>query len=133
MHLLTAAAMLVLVASITGCKSSRVWANKDKDDREERREERREEQRDDRMDDRMDDYRPAPPPPARSYSTVPLIITPTPGFVMKQTPEGRYYHRSPQGLLYWKGANNRFCLDRMYLSRVSYSRWEYEEWRRYSM
>lgn len=139
MPLLTAAGILLLAATITSCKSSRVWANKNKESKEERqeaREERREERQDNRYDDnRYEDYRPAPavPAPSRSYASVPLVITPSPGFVMKQTPDGRYYHKTAQGLLYWKGSNNRFCLDKMYLSRVSYSNWEYDEWRRYNM
>lgn len=133
MHLLTAAGILLLALSFTSCKTSRVWANKDKESKEERQE-AREERREERQDERYDDYRPAPPPsPSRTYSSVPLVITPTPGFTMKQTPDGRYYHKTPQGYLYWKGANNRFCLDRMYLSRISYSNWEYDEWRRYNM
>lgn len=133
MHLLTAAGILLLALSFTSCKTSRVWANKDKESKEERQE-AREERREERQDERYDDYRPAPPPsPSRTYAAVPLVITPTPGFTMKQTPDGRYYHKTPQGYLYWKGANNRFCLDRMYLSRISYSNWEYDEWRRYNM
>ena len=37
------------------------------------------------------------PPPPRYYNSVSLIITPTPGFIMNQNPDGRYYHRNPQG------------------------------------
>jgi hypothetical protein len=51
---------------------------------------------------------------------------------MNRYPDGRYYHRSAQGLLYWKGYDNRFFLDRNYLRRVSFSKWEYDEWKRYS-
>ena len=51
---------------------------------------------------------------------------------MSQYPDGRFFHRSAQGLLYWKGYDNRFYLDRNYVNRVSYSKWEYKEWKRYS-
>lgn len=135
MHLLFAAGLLLMAAAFTGCKTSRVWANKNKDSQEERRE-AREDRREERQDDRYDDYRsyrPSPPPsPSRPSLSVPLVITPSPGFIMKQTSDGRYYHKTAQGLLYWKGSDNRFCLDRMYLSRVGYTNREYEEWRRYN-
>ena len=72
------------------------------------------------------------PPPSRSYYATSLVISPTPGFTMKQNPNGRYYHISQQGYTYWKGYDNRFYLDRSYLNRVSYSKWEYKEWKKYS-
>jgi hypothetical protein len=75
---------------------------------------------------------PTAPSPARYYkSTVSLIISPQPGFRMNESAKGRYFHRTPQGLLYWKGHDNRFYLDRSYLNRVHYSKWEYKEWKRY--
>lgn len=106
--------MAVLSAALifTSCKPSRVYATNEKQPRQ------------------RTYSNPAPPP--RYYNSVALIISPTPGFVMKQNPDGRYYHRSPQGYMYWKGFDNRFYLDRSYLSRVSYSKWEYSEWKRYS-
>jgi hypothetical protein len=122
-------AVAVLVAAIlfSSCKPSRVWATKKKDKDKDKRE-----------------YaeappppvysRPAPvaaPPPQRYYNNVPLIIAPTPGFVMKQTNDGRYFHRTGNGYLYWKGYDNRFYLDNYHLSRVSYSRYEYDEWKRF--
>jgi hypothetical protein len=73
-----------------------------------------------------------------SYSTAPrsrtyvsLIITPFPGFTMNHDPDGRYYHRSPQGFIYWKGYDNRFFLDKKHVSRVNYNKWEYNEWKRW--
>jgi|SRR5712671_6253859 len=74
--------------------------------------------------------------PGRSYSSsrapyVSLIITPSPGFTMSSYPDGRYYHRSPQGYMYWKGNDNRFFLDKRYLNKVNYNKWEYNEWRRW--
>src|SRR5688572_7733642 len=111
----------------TSCQPSKVWAtkkkNKDMDDDREYRD----------RDYREPDYRPAPPPPTtRYYHSTPLIISPTPGFVMKPGPNGRFYHRSPSGMIYWKGYDNRFYLDPADLDRVRYDRYEYEEWRRYS-
>ncbi len=115
-QLLTAALIIFLAATITGCKTSRVWETKDNEDRTVR-----------------NTPAPAPrhynPPATRSFS---LIISPSPGFVMNRYADGRYYHRSQNGLLFWKGYDNRFYLDKSYLHRVSYSRWEYDEWKKYS-
>ncbi len=102
---------IVLTASLllTSCGPSRVWTTKERSHRS-----------------------PEPLPPPRHYASVSLIVSPSPGFRMSQYPDGRYYHRSPQGFLYWKGYDNRFYLDRSYLNRISYSKWEYKEWKRYS-
>jgi hypothetical protein len=109
--LLSTVAALSAAFVFTSCGPSRVYATKEKEKT----------------------YRnPAPPPSPRYYNSVSLIISPTPGFVMKQNPDGRYYHRSQQGYTYWKGYDNRFYLDRSYLSRVSYNKWEYNDWKRYS-
>jgi hypothetical protein len=110
----------------SSCHPSRVWATKKKDKKEYR------DEREDRYDRYDYGYTPPPPPPPPRYPSVSLIISPTPGFVMKQGPNGRFYHRSVQGFLYWKGYDNRFYLDAADLGRVSYSRWEYDEWRRYN-
>jgi hypothetical protein len=67
----------------------------------------------------------------QSLTHVSLIITPSPGFTMNSYPDGRYYHRSPQGFMYWKGNDNRFFLDKKYVSRVNYNKWEYNEWKRW--
>ena len=106
--ILPAVVMVTATFIFAGCQPSRVWATKEKTQRV-----------------------PEPPPP-RYYNPVSLIISPTPGFTMNRYPDGRYYHRGPQGFLYWKGYDNRFYLDKSYISRVSYSKWEYEEWKRYS-
>ncbi|HEX4877125.1 MAG TPA: hypothetical protein VFV31_10670 [Chitinophagaceae bacterium] len=109
--ILTLTALVVFAITITGCKSSRVWETKEKSERTSRRSES--------------------PPPAPYYNRTALIISPSPGFTMNRFHDGRYFHRSPAGLLYWKGYDNRFFLDGSYLGRVSYSRWEYDEWRRF--
>lgn len=104
-------------ALFTSCKPSRVWATKDKKEKY----------------DREERYDPPPPPsPPRSYVSVALVITPSPGFVMNRFPDGRYYHRSPQGILYWKSYDDHFYMDRSYLHKVRYSKWDYDQWRRYS-
>ncbi len=74
-------------------------------------------------------YPPPPPPPVRA--NVSLIISPFPGIVISAHPDGRYYYRSPQGYMYWRGYDNRYYLDRQYLGRFNYDRREYNEWRRY--
>lgn len=109
--ILFSAAIISLAFVFSSCKPSRVWATKEKEDKRYRSNE--------------------PVTPARYYNTVSLILQPTPGFVMKQNPNGKYYHRSQQGFTYWKGYDNRFYLDKSYLNRVSYSKWEYNEWKRY--
>ncbi|MCX6317049.1 MAG: hypothetical protein NTW29_07150 [Bacteroidetes bacterium] len=116
--ILSATAVVMLLVTFTSCKSSRVWATKKKEPKEYREPE-------------TTYRRPAPPPPPR-YSYVSLIITPTPGFVMRQNNSGKFYHKTEQGFLYWKGHDNRFYLDRSHLGRVNYNKWEYDEWKRYS-
>ncbi|MGQ0737910.1 MAG: hypothetical protein ACT4OJ_02515 [Bacteroidota bacterium] len=117
--ILPVAAVIATSFVFTSCQPSRVWANKKKKENKEYRE--------------PEVYRqPAPAPPPRYYASSALIISPSPGFVMKQHPSGRFYHRSSRGYLYWKGYDNRFYIDQSYLSSISYSRWEYDEWRRYS-
>ncbi len=117
----TLAAAISAATLFTSCHPSRVWATKKKDKDRDRDEYR----------DRYAYERPASPPPSNAYyNRVALIVTPYPGFVMRQSPEGRFYHRNQQGYLYWKGYDNRFYLDSRDIRRVSYSRGEYEEWRR---
>jgi hypothetical protein len=124
--ILSAAAVMAAALVFTSCQPSRVWATKKKDkDRDHSYRDYRE----------PDEYRyktPPPPPPRRTYASASLIITPTPGFVMRQHPNGGYYHQSPRGFMYWKGYDNRFYLDRDDLRKVSFTRWEYDEWKRYS-
>jgi hypothetical protein len=71
-------------------------------------------------------------PPSRVRASFSLIISPTPGFVMSRHRDGRYYYRSPQGYIYWKGYDDRFYLDRSYLNRVHYNQREYNDWKRYN-
>jgi hypothetical protein len=75
-------------------------------------------------------YSKSSPRSSRSYYS--LIVSPSPGFTMNRNTDGRFYHRSPQGYLYWQGNDNRFYLDRKFLNKVSYSKWEYNDWKRYN-
>lgn len=116
--ILSVIAVLTLAITFTSCKPSRVWATKEKEPK--------------RYSEPETYRRPEPPPPPRYASYVSLIITPSPGFVMKQNPNGRFYHRTHDGYLYWKGYDNRFYIDRSYLGRISYDKWEYSQWKKYS-
>lgn len=113
--------LLATVLVFTSCKPSRVWANKKK--------EKKEYSQPEKYDSRYET--PPPPRPVSYASYTSLIITPYPGFVMKQNPDGKFYHRTAQGYLYWKGYDNRFYLDSYYLGKVRYSSREYDEWKRY--
>jgi hypothetical protein len=71
---------------------------------------------------------------AKAPTTLPyvsLIITPSAGFIMNHDPDGRYYHRSQQGFVYWKGYKDHFYLDKEYLKQVNYNKREYNEWKRW--
>jgi len=70
-------------------------------------------------------------PPAYSHARVTLILTPRPGFTMNRNPDGRFYHRSPQGFVYWQGYDNRFYLDKAQIRKVRYNNREYNEWKRF--
>lgn len=113
MQLLSAIFILSATVIFTSCKSSRVWETRDKVKKE-----------------KPVRHNPTQPPP-RYYSAISLIISPTPGFVMNRYSDGRYYHRSPQGLLYWKGYDNRFFLDKASIHKANYNQYEYEQWKRY--
>ncbi len=66
----------------------------------------------------------------RYHSSFSLIISPRPGFVMNRYSDGRYYYRSPEGYMYWRGYDNRFYLDRSHIGRAHYSHREYNDWQR---
>jgi hypothetical protein len=68
--------------------------------------------------------------PRRSSASLSLIIG-SPGIYATRYPDGRYYYRSPEGYMYWRGYDNRYYLDRSYLNRGYYDRREYNEWNRY--
>lgn len=71
-------------------------------------------------------------PPRTHYDTkVSLILSPKPGFTMSRNPDGRFFHRSPQGFVYWQGFDNRFYLEKAQVRKVRYSNYEYREWKRF--
>lgn len=73
-----------------------------------------------------------PEPPRAHYNTrVALIISPSPGFTMSRNPDGRFFHRTPDGFVYWQGYDNRFYLDKAQVRKVRYSNWEYREWKQF--
>jgi hypothetical protein len=76
------------------------------------------------------DYRSYPPPPPRT--SVSLILNAGPGIVVSRYPNGRYYHRAPNGFIYWRGYDNRYYLDRKYINRNYYNHRQYNDWRRYN-
>jgi len=98
---------------LTSCGPSRVYATKEKTQR-------------------MPPPSPVYPAADRYQVSATLILSPTPGFRMNQHSDGRYYHRSPNGFTYWKGFDNRFYLDKAFINRVTYNKWEYKEWKKYS-
>lgn len=126
MHFLPAVMIIMIIVAFTSCKPSRVWATKEK---QRPVKERDYEDRKDDYEDRR--YEPTPPPLPRNYSTTALILTPSAGFVMNRYPDGRYYHKSVEGFIYWKAFDNRFYLDRSYIHRVRYNSNEYEVWNSY--
>lgn len=71
---------------------------------------------------------PPPPPPRPSVS---LIINPSPGMVISRYPGNRYYYRSPQGITYWRGYDNRYYIDRSYMKRTYYRHNQYNDWKRH--
>jgi hypothetical protein len=59
------------------------------------------------------------------------LIIGSPGLHVIRDPYGRYYYRDPYGRIYWRGYDNRYYLDRRYMSRSYYHHQQYNEWRRY--
>jgi hypothetical protein len=69
--------------------------------------------------------------PRQSSASYSLIVNSGPGIYANRYPDGRYYYRSPQGYIYWKGYDNRYYLDRSYLGKVYYNKGQYNDWNRY--
>ncbi|MCR6720605.1 MAG: hypothetical protein NVV59_09975 [Chitinophagaceae bacterium] len=70
---------------------------------------------------------PPPPPPRTSVS---LILNGGPHLVVSRYHDGRYYYRSPNGYIYWRGPGNRYYLDRRYMQQSWRSHNQYRAWRR---
>ncbi len=116
--ILSSVTFVLAAVILSSCGHSRVWANKEK-----------------RNDDPPPVSRqrgPSGPSYANNLAGAPLIITPHPGFTMARHANGQYVHRGPQGMLYWKGFDNRFYLDKNQVERSRYSKFELKEWKRYS-
>ena len=74
------------------------------------------------------EYQSYPPPPRASVS---LILNAGPGMMISRYPDGRYYYRAPNGYMYWRGYDNRYYLDRRYVSRNYSHHQQYRDWRHY--
>lgn len=66
------------------------------------------------------------PGPQANFS---LIINPSPAYVVHRSPDGRYYYRLPNGYTYWRGYDQRYYLDRRYMSKKYYQHGQYRDWR----
>ena len=66
------------------------------------------------------------PPPQPGFS---LIISSHPGLIVSRDPYGRYYYRDPRGYVYWRGYDNRYYLDKRYVTRPYYHHQQYNDWR----
>lgn len=76
-------------------------------------------------------YQNTSPQQARYNSHVSLILSPSRGFTMNRNPDGRFFHRSKEGFVYWQGHDNRFYLDKKQVKKVRYSNYEYREWKKF--
>jgi hypothetical protein len=76
-------------------------------------------------------YSQSSPQQAHYNKRVTLIISPSPGFTMSRNPDGRFFHRTRDGFVYWQGHDNRFYMDKAQVKKSRYSNWEYREWKRF--
>lgn len=61
--------------------------------------------------------------------TYPLIIKRTRDMIIERDGSGRLYYRHPDGIIYWKGNDDRYYLDERYLSYARYTQKEYDDWK----
>ena len=59
----------------------------------------------------------------------PLVIVYTPGIVIRQYNDGRYYYTNTAGYTYWKGYDGRYYLDEKHLKGMEYQPSEYDDWK----
>ena len=59
----------------------------------------------------------------------PLVIVYTPGIVIRQYNDGRYYYTNTAGYTYWKGYDGRYYLDEKHLKGMEYQASEYDDWK----
>jgi hypothetical protein len=60
--------------------------------------------------------------------TFPLIIKKTRDMAVERDRYGRLFYRHPEGIIYWKGQDERYYLDERYLSYARYTDKEYKDW-----
>lgn len=60
--------------------------------------------------------------------TFPLIIKKTRDMNVERDRNGRLFYRHPEGVVYWKGQDERYYLDERYLSYARYTDKEYKDW-----
>ena len=58
-----------------------------------------------------------------------LILNPSPSYVVYRHPDGRYYYRSSNGYVYWRGNDRRYYLDNRYVTKKYYQHNQYRDWR----
>jgi hypothetical protein len=63
-----------------------------------------------------------------NYHIYPLIILRRPDIIIGRYNDGRNYYKDPEGFIYWEGYDDRFYLDKKYLSNIRYDMSEYKEW-----
>lgn len=59
----------------------------------------------------------------------PLIIRRTRDMAIYRDRNGRLYYQHPDGVIYWKGYDDRYYLDERYISYARYTQKEYNDWR----
>jgi len=64
-----------------------------------------------------------------AYRRYPLIVRRTPDIVIRRHNDGRYYYKNPDGLMYWRGYDDRFYLDEKYVRNMEYDQGEYNDWK----
>jgi hypothetical protein len=64
-----------------------------------------------------------------SYRRYPLIIIRTPDIIIGRYHDGRHYYRNAEGVMYWRGNDDRFYLGEEFLDRAKYNDGEYNDWK----
>ena len=71
----------------------------------------------------------APGQRKKSANRYPLVIVYTPGIVIRQHSDGRYYYINTAGYTYWKGYDGRYYIDEKHLKGMVYEPSEYDDWK----
>ncbi len=59
----------------------------------------------------------------------PLIIVRTPDIVVTRDKDGRSYYKNKEGIVYWKGSDDRFYVDEKHLKDMEYDQGDYDDWK----